>query len=659
MFKPLEMVKVTLQVLRSDVAKVTHVIAKQGLLHLLDSQKFARQVKKVSDEKFLDLLSRFNQLEQELSKICADLSIGRKMRKDIEVEPEQDLEDLETTVKRIRKDLTGPGEQLKRIQRQRDENRRRLELLRSISEAGADLQTVQKFSYFYKSIGFIATRDLHRFEASLGAIRYILVPLTTIENRSLIVVLCSPKDKETLNRALHSAYFEQINLPDLGKGDLKETIAKLETKDEQLSEKRRQLSRELRDTQAHVVEELQVIREKVLLALLILKAQQYYGKSSRSYIIMGWVPKNNVNDLQEEVKRVTDGRTRFEVSDPEMVEEVQKGLLKIPILFNNPYLVRPFETIVFNYGTVGYKEIDPTPILALSFLLMFGMMFGDVGHGLVLFGLGYWIFKKFYQFLDYGIIVMECGVSSMLFGFLYGSIFGVEHWLPALWLHPAEDMNTFMAFAIGLGVVMISTGVVLNIINAFRRKDYESGILGHYGIVGGVFYWMCVGLGLKYAIQGHLGVSTTTLMLLLAVPLSGIFFREPLGHLLFKKQHDDEEGGGKIFPSGIGMFFMEALVEVLDVVIHYLGNTVSFIRTAAFALAHGGLFIAVFSLADILAQLKGGGLWYALVILFGNIGIIALEGLVVSIQTIRLEYYEFFSKFFHGGGEKFTPLTMD
>jgi V/A-type H+-transporting ATPase subunit I len=269
--------------------------------------------------------------------------------------------------------------------------------------------------------------------------------------------------------------------------------------------------------------------------------------------------------------------------------------------------------------------------------------------------MGYWFFKKFYQFMDYGIIVMECGVSSAIFGILYGSIFGVEHWIPALWFHPAENINHFMKFAIGLGVFMISAGVILNIINSFQRKDYEAGILGHYGIVGGLFYWICVGLGLKYAIHGHLGVSTTTLMLLLAVPLGVIFFREPLGHVLFKP-HDK---GGKIFPSGIGLFVMEAVIDVMDVIIRYLGNTVSFIRTAAFALAHGGLFIAVFSLADILGQLKGGGLWYWIVIVLGNVVIIALEGLVVSIQTIRLEYYEFFSKFFKGGGERFKPLTIE
>lgn len=655
MFKPLEMVKVTLQVLRSDVARVTHVIAKQGLLHLLDSQKLAQTAGKVSDEKFQEILGRFTQVDQELKKLCDDLSIGRKIRKDIDVEPERDINDIEKTVRQIQRDLHAPAEQITRIETQRQEKIQRIELLRMIADAGADLKTVQKFSYFYKTVGFIASKDIPRLQASLAAIQHILVPLTTIERRSLLVALCSQKDQETLNRALTSAYFERIDLPDFTEGNLSDIIARLDLEALQLLDQKTKLTQELRDTQAHVVEELQVLREKVLLALLILKAQQYYGKSSRAYIILGWVPKAAVERLRDEVLKVTEGRAHFEFSAPELVEEVQQGLIKIPILFNNPYLIRPFESLVFNYGTVGYKELDPTPIVALSFLIMFGMMFGDVGHGLILFLLGYGMFHKLYQFLDYAIIVMECGVSSAIFGFLYGSIFGIEHWLPALWLRPSESINQFMTFAVGFGVVMISIGVILNIINAFQRKDYETGILGQYGIVGGVFYWVCVGLGIKYAIYGKLGLSTTTLIVLLAVPLGVIFFKEPLGHLLFKK-HEEH---GKLFPAGVGMFIMEAVIEIMDVVIHYLGNTVSFIRTAAFALAHGGLFVAVFSLANILRELQGGGVWYWLVIVFGNLGIIALEGLVVSIQTIRLEYYEFFSKFFKGGGEKFTPLKLE
>ncbi len=656
MFKPVKMVRVILQVLHSDVAKVTHIIAKQGLLHLLDSQQFSksRSVGKAGGEEFQNIMNRYTLLEQELQTMLARLSITRKFKEDIEVEPAKEIEESEEAVNRIRKDLKTLSEQLERIDKQREDKEQQLALLRSIAAAGPDLDTIRKFTYFYKTVGFITTANISRLKASLASIRYILVTLTTVERRTLVAVLCSQKDKEMLNRALTSAYFESVKLPDFSQGTLGEIIDKLESEIAQLSEKKSQLSQKLHDTQLDIVEEIQVLMEKVSLALLIMKAELFYGKGARSYIITGWIPKKEIQKFREEIMRITEGRAHLEISEPELIEEVQRDTIKIPILFNNPFLIRPFESLVFNYGIQEYKELDPTPFFAVSFLLMFGMMFGDIGHGLVLFLIGYWVFKKFYQFMDYGIITMECGVSSAIFGLLYGSIFGVEHWIPALWFHPAEDIGYFMKVALGLGVIVVSTGVIINIINSFRCKNYEDGILGHYGIVGGLFYWIAVGLGLQYSIRGHLGMSTEVLILLLAVPLGVLFFRAPLGHLLFK--HGE---GRKIFSSGIGIFVMEAVVDIMDVIIRYLGSTVSFIRTAAFALAHGGLFIAIFSMAEVLEQLKGGGLWYWIVIILGNVFVIALEGLVVSIQTIRLEYYEFFSKFFKGGGEKFQPLRIE
>ncbi len=655
MFKPLEMVRVVLQVPHSDVAKVTHVIARQGLFHLLDSQSFSKKVGKVGGEEFQNIMSRFTTLDQELQEIFKNLSLSRTLKKDLAVDPFNDLDDIEKAVKKIKRDLSAPSDKIQRTTKQRDEKQHQLDLLRSIVSAAPDLETVRKFTYFYKAVGFVATKDIHRLEASLDSIHYILVPLTTVEHRTLIIALCSPKDSETLDRALKSAYFEPIKLPDISQGSLEEIIQNLESDVAKLSEQREHLNQELKDTQQNVVRELQELREKVSLGLLILKAELYYGKSARTYLIVGWLPKNQLDEFQQEIMAVTEGRARFEFSEPEMIDEVQKGKLKIPILFKNPYLIRPFETLVFNYGTQDYREIDPTPFVAISFLLMFGLMFGDIGHGLFLFGLGYWIFKKFYKYMEYGIMVMECGVSSTVFGVLYGSIFGYEE-LPALLFHPAHNIDTLMAMAMGLGVIMISAGVIFNIVNSFQRKDYESGILGHYGIFGGIFYWMVVAAGLKYAISGDLGMSTRVLIIVLALPLSVIFFREPLGHVLFKNDHEDV---GKIFPSGFFMFFLESIIDTIDVVVRYLAGTVSFLRTAAFALAHSGLLVAVFSLAEMLHQLKGGGLWYWLVVIFGNLFVIALEGLVVSIQTVRLEYYEFFSKFFKGGGERFQPLKLE
>ncbi|PID58646.1 hypothetical protein CSB45_03630 [candidate division KSB3 bacterium] len=656
MFKPLKMVNVALQVLHSDAAKVTHVIAKMGLFHLLDSRELSKTAVKIGGEAFQECMSRYTALNQELKELCGRLSLARKVRKDLEVEPEQELQMIEDAVKRIQKKLSLPAEQITRLERQRKHASEQLALLRSISPAGADLEVIRKFSYLYKQVGFVATKDIPRLEASLGAVHVTLQTLIALERRSLIVVLCSQKDKDVLNRALKSAYFEAVDLPPLERGAFSEILEKLETEIQQLAEKKTALSLELQDTQKEAVEELQDLREKVSIAMLILQAEQHYAAGTRSYIIQGWLPATQTQRFQNEIVRVTEGRARIEFSEAEMVEEVRKGTLKIPILFHNPYLVRPFETILFNYGTQDYQALDPTPIIAISFLLMFGVMFGDVGHGLVLFLIGRGLCKHCYQMMDLGIIMMECGVSSAVFGLLYGSIFGVEHWIPALWFHPAEHIGQFMAFALGFGVLMISAGIILNILNSFRRKDYEAGILGHYGIIGALFYWLSVGLGLKYAVYGDFGISSKALILLLGMPLGVIFFKEPLAHILFKKEDGGDES---MFPSGIGMFLMESVIDVIDVVVRYLASTVSFIRTAAFALAHGGLFIAVFSLADIVENMKGGGLWYWLVILLGNVLIIALEGLVVSIQTVRLEYYEFFSKFFKDGGERFHPLKIE
>ncbi len=655
MFKPLEMMKVALQILHSDSAKVTHVIAKQGLFHLLDSQKLSPSTIKLGSEDVQETLTRYTMIEQGLKSLFQQLSIGRALRKDLEIEPLREIEVVEDAVKRIQNALSSTANEIGRIEREREEKSSQAMLLQSIVAAAPDLDVLRKFSYFYKRVGFIVTKDIARLEASLTSINLLLVPLITLDRRTLIAALCSSKDKDVLDRALKSAYVEQVELPDFSQGNLQDVIAGLERDVTALAEKKTALSKGLKETQKEIVQELQLLREKVSLALMILKAHAFYAKGSRSYVIQGWVPKDRITEFETEIMRVTEGRARIEISEPEMVEEVRQGKLSIPILFNNPYLIRPFETLVFNYGTQNYKEVDATPFVAISFLLMFGMMFGDIGHGAILFGIGYWLFSKYYQFLDYALIVMECGVSSAIFGLLYGSVFGVEHWIPALWLRPAENIETFMQYAIGLGVFMISAGVILNIINSFKRKDYESGFLGHYGIIGGLFYWTSIGLGLKYAVSGNFGMGVEALIVLLGLPLGVIFFKEPLGHLLFH-QH---ERGEKLFPSGVVMFVMESAIDVMDIVVRYMASTVSFVRTAAFALAHGGLFIAIFSLADILAELKGGGLWYWLAILFGNVLVIALEGLVVSIQTVRLEYYEFFSKFFKGGGERFQPLKIE
>jgi V/A-type H+/Na+-transporting ATPase subunit I len=254
---------------------------------------------------------------------------------------------------------------------------------------------------------------------------------------------------------------------------------------------------------------------------------------------------------------------------------------------------------------------------------------------------------------DIGLIIMECGIMSTIFGFLYGSVFGFEDIMRPLWFNPMENIYYFMKITIFFGMFIVSTGVILNIINSIENNDYKGLILGEFGIMGLVFYWGCIGLVLSYLATGKLLINFAYLLLILFLPLLVIFLKEPLfnlySRLVLKKNLP-------ILPEKPGIYFMESLIEVGDVVIAFLSHTISFVRVSAFALAHAGLFMAVFTLARTLQDVRGGTLWYWLILILGNIGIITVEGVVVSIQTIRLEYYEFFTKFFHGGGEIYRPL---
>jgi len=290
--------------------------------------------------------------------------------------------------------------------------------------------------------------------------------------------------------------------------------------------------------------------------------------------------------------------------------------------------------------------VEPTPFLAIGFLVMFGLMFGDLGQGAVLVGLGYVILRRFLRYTDYGIILMECGVSSMIFGLLYGSFFGVEGLLPVLWFSPLKNINYFMKISLILGVGIISLGLILSFINAVRLKK---GRLPAAELLAALFYWILAALGLRYLITGALVWDYWVSIVVGAVSLVLIILFI-VQRLRVKPEKARPQGEGR------GLHLLEGAIEVVDGTVRYVANTISFIRIAAFALAHAGLFIAVFSLAETLGRMQGGGILYWLTVALGNVVIILLEGLVVSIQTVRLEYYEFLSKFFHGGGETFTPL---
>lgn len=286
-----------------------------------------------------------------------------------------------------------------------------------------------------------------------------------------------------------------------------------------------------------------------------------------------------------------------------------------PVVLFNPDWARRFEALTRMIGMPGAGEADPTLVVALVAPLLFGFMFGDVGQGFVLLVAGLTLRRRIPALA----ILIPGGVMSMIFGFLFGSIFGREDVIPPLWLHPLEEPILLLGISVGAGALILLTGLVLRAMQMRwqgRWSDWlirDAGMaLSYVGLLSAVFW---TGPGLAIAGMGALWfVAGTTLV------------------------------------EGVSAA-ARAVGEFVETMLQLLVNTVSFARAGAFALAHAGLSVAIVGLAD-----AAGPVFYWVVLALGNLFVLALEGLVVGIQTTRLLLFEFFIRFLTGGGRQFRPL---
>lgn len=352
------------------------------------------------------------------------------------------------------------------------------------------------------------------------------------------------------------------------------------------------------------------------------------------YILCGWMTQKDARAFLAEIE-----------SDPKVYCISEDGhedvITKPPTKLRNPKLFKPFEMFINMYGLPAYNEMDPTIFVALTYTLMFGIMFGDVGQGLFLVIGGALLFRI--KKLNIAGIVSLAGIWSTIFGFMYGSVFGFEDWIQPIWRRPMDNIMSTLITAIAFGVFLILVAMIINIINGIRSKNIEKIFFDQSGLAGIICYGAIVAC-VALAMTGHGLPAAIILVIIVGLPLLAIFLKEPLTRLVKKES--------RIFPPGSkAMFFVEAFVELFDVVLSYATNTISFVRVGAFALSHAGMMAVVFTLAGA----ESGNPNIAVVIL-GNILVTGLEGLIVGIQVLRLEYYEMFSRFYRGTGKAFKPF---
>ncbi len=347
---------------------------------------------------------------------------------------------------------------------------------------------------------------------------------------------------------------------------------------------------------------------------------------------VGWAPTARLDELGERLAEAGSG----------VVELPRPAWVDPPTLFRPTAVERPFRPLVRTYGTPRYWDIDPTAFAAASFVVMFGMMFGDVGHGLVLALLGLWLRRRregrFAEVRDLWLIVFACGLAGTCFGLLYGEAFGPTHLVPSLWLDPVDRPIPLFLVALALGGLLLTVSYLLGIVNRWRESGLAVALLDQSGIAG-----------LMIFVGGGIFTGGLYWHLLPAEILGGVIAMA--GIVLLGTGLALQVAGGASAVVQVG-------IELFDAVTRIVSNFISFARLAAFGLMHAALGAVVFAAASALWGGLAGGIAAVAVFALGNVVAFALEALVTGVQALRLEYYELFSRIFSGEGHAFAPWSM-
>lgn len=549
-------------------------------------------------------------------------------------------DEIETTLVAVETKINDLNTKLEEIRRKKIEEELRLKKNVFLSQVDLDLSDYENLKFFGIYFGSIPSMNRQGLVNALKDFSCELRFLGEIEKESVILLIYPRKYSEKIDSILKNAYFKDYGFPEQEQkkvGFLTLGISVIGLQDEEIW-----YENKIKETLEKSVGTFNLLQASVEYYLALYKLEKEMVSSKDVVLISCWVPDKKLEKLKSVIENVTEKRCAItSISDKEAIEK--EGMTP-PTKLSNPSFLKPFEGLVLNFGVPKYNEIDPTPIVALSYVLMYGVMFGDLGQGLVLFFVGLLgLFVRKLSFIrSFAKIICYVGLSSAFFGILYGNVFGYEHVIKTIWLKPMTHIMEILLFAIGFGVWMVSLGIIINIINCVREKNYGKLLFSSMGIPGIGFYWSLLAIFIFNFLKIY-----QKWMIYIPVFFLVIIAFEKLLERIFFKHHDSEEE----MPINPIMIF----IEVVEAVLTFLTNTISFMRVGAFALNHEALMSAVF----IIASMFKNPVTEAIVIFFGNLFVIGFEGFIVSIQVLRLEYYEFFMKFFRGGGKMFSGYNKN
>jgi V/A-type H+-transporting ATPase subunit I len=629
MFRALPMSRVQLLVLTSEAQDAALLLAQFGQfgpapLDEEATRHFPEQPGEAYREVYLEAQARLDKISQLCGHdACAPLPpnpIAPSLR---------ELQGINDRLRELWRQCSACAEKGQRI----EEDLRRLATLReSLSRLKAldvDLsRLVRPGELLDVRIGQAPKANVKRLQESLALAGHLLSVFHQ-EGEQAFAVVAGPRAGGEVGGVLSQAGWRELIIPPELQAHPEVAARFLEQEEQRLNQAERAYCELQRESLGKQAEWLPQARLLLRLARPLAKtALGGLGGHGQLAQFSGWVPREQVPHLRAALEARFPGRYLLHARHPTPGE---RG--SIPSHLAYPAWLKPFVPLVKSYGIPRYGEFDPSLVFALTYLLLFGAMFGDVGHGGVLALLSLLLRGKLGPLAWVGV---AAGLSSVGFGYLYGSVFGFEDLLQPVWLSPLHDPLRVLAIAVSFGVGFIVFTFLASIYNHLQEGQVAKALGDSSGVAGLVFYLgAAVGLGAMAGMPAVAGQGPAALGLAVA----GL-----LAVATYKWLATRAAPGERLLVTAI---------ETLETATSLFANTLSFMRVAAFSLNHVALALAVFTLAHGL-EVVGQGLTLVL----GNVLIIVLEGGIVAIQALRLMYYEGFSRFFSGDGTEFVPLRL-
>ncbi len=498
------------------------------------------------------------------------------------------------------------------------------------------LDIAGEYTHIFVKAGFIPEVNVDKLMEALKPYNVVLSVMKGREKENFILIAGSQKDKEGIVGVLTALNFEEAIVPsDLGT-DPREVYSKL-------VDERKKLLSDLSRLREGFVRLRERFHPYLRYVRFMYRVKSMLVRTRNFSVVYGWVPSDKVDELRSSLDGVTGGLMHMEVSDPGPEDKPPTLLSELPLLSR-------FQLIVRMRGVPNYNEIDPTIPFTILFSIMYGMMFGDVGQGVILFIIGQILYRLRKPFLGIsysalnklGAILSTASIFSIIFGFLYGESFLV-HFMEPIWLNPMEEPLVIAVASIIFGLIQLNIGLLMNIVNNLLNRDYAEALLGWRGVVGMVYYLIGIVLAIRF-ITGHMSLAVfgapenMPLVLVELGLLVFIFLKPTILNVFSKHKHPFSE------------VMMEGISEFIEMFLSYITNSISYIRLGAFAIAH----VALASVAGILA----GSMGFIPSYLVFNVIVILIEGFAAGIQSIRLLFYEFSTKFYIDEGRLFRPFKL-